>query len=290
MIPRPSVLTWEDQKAPRSADWQIEHDLMMSRVLVEIFSHEQLSKTLMFRGGTALGKLHFDLPQRFSEDLDLVQIESEPIKDSIQYPLLHEVMDKLPLELAKYGPSDIGYSYFFDFEVWDPAVEKSRLKVEINTREHFTLLDPEYLCFEVSTDWFEGTANVKTYPLIEILAHKLLSLYDRKKGRDLFDLWYATREDLVDSKRILSCYKGYIKKARQAGTISRAEFERNLSEKIRDTEFRNDIRPLLREGIEYNIDRAAWMIYNQYIKSIGGDPYRGEDNFFVKEETEDGSK
>jgi len=284
MIPRPSILLWEDQEAPWLENWQIEHDLMMSRVLVEIFSHKLLSESLLFRGGTALGKLHFSKPHRFSEDLDLVQIEPGPIKQSIQKPLLHEVMDELPLELKKYGPSDLGYSYFFDFDVRDPAVDKSRLKIEINTREHFTILNPLCIPYQVSTDWFEGTAKIRTHPAAEMMAHKLLALYDRKKGRDLFDLWYGYKMDLAKPQQVLSCYEEYVEEAREAGDISLAQFEENLSGKIRDAEFREDTKPLLREGIEYEIDKAVRIVHEQFVSLLDGDPYQGEGNVFREDE------
>lgn len=280
MIPRPSILAWEHEEAPWTEDWQIEHDLMMSRVLIEIFSHQELSERLIFRGGTALGKLHFSPTHRFSEDLDLVQLKPGPIKETVQYPLLHEVMEDLPLEHAKFDSSERGYSYFFDFDVVDRNVEKSRLKIEINTREHFTLLDPEHQVHRVSTDWFEGKTRVRTYQLTEMMAHKLISLYDRKKGRDLFDLWYVTCENLVSPENVLSCYEEYVKKTRDAGQISRAEFEQNLSGKMKDPTFREDVNPLLRPEIDYDINEAINLIHEQYIESMKGEPYKGEDNYF----------
>ncbi len=281
MIPQPSVLTWEQDQAPWTEDWQIEHDLMMSRVLIEIFSHEPLSNRLIFRGGTALGKLHLNPPHRFSEDLDLVQLKPGPIKDSVQYPLLHEVMEDLPMDHAKFKSGKHSYTYHFDFDVRDPAVDKSRLKIEINTREHFSLRDPEEHSFRISTDWFEGEADIRTYQLTELMAHKLISLYDRKKGRDLFDLWYVTRENLVPPGEVLSCYDEYVAKTRDAGRISRAEFEKNLTEKIDDPTFREDVFPLLREGIDYNIDDAVFEIHRKYIRPMKGGRYSGDDNLFL---------
>jgi len=275
MIPRPSVISWEEQQAPWQEDWQIEHDLMMSRVLVEIYSHASLSENLLFHGGTALGKLYFNPPHRFSVDLDFVQIEQGPIKETIQYPLLHEVMDTLPLKLAKYGPSNIGYKYFFDFDVWDPSVENSRIKIEINTREHFTVKNPKSLEYNVSTEWFEGGSKIKTYNLEEMLAHKLVSLYDRKKGRDLFDLWYASENANLNNKSILSCYRDYIEATREGGHITRAQYEGNLSRKLNDPSFAEDVRPLLREELEYNSKLAADRIHREYLRFLSGDPYSG---------------
>ncbi len=77
MIPRDYITEWRVE-APCVQDSQVEQDLVISRALVEIFSHPLLSKSLAFRGGTALYKLHIRPAARYSEDIDLVQIEAEP--------------------------------------------------------------------------------------------------------------------------------------------------------------------------------------------------------------------
>ena len=50
-------------------DIQVEQDLILSRILMEIFSDPFLNKELAFRGGTALHKLFFSPPARYSEDI-----------------------------------------------------------------------------------------------------------------------------------------------------------------------------------------------------------------------------
>ncbi len=77
MIPRDYITEWRAE-APWVQDSQVEQDLVISRALVEIFSHPLLSESLAFRGGTALYKLHIRPAARYSEDIDLVQIEAEP--------------------------------------------------------------------------------------------------------------------------------------------------------------------------------------------------------------------
>ena len=75
MIPRAHITAWRS-KAPWSTDAQVEQDLVISRVIVELFSDELLAREVAFRGGTALHKLHFDPPSRYSEDVDLVQVNA----------------------------------------------------------------------------------------------------------------------------------------------------------------------------------------------------------------------
>ena len=80
MIPRDYITEWREE-APWIEDAQVEQDLVISRALVDIFSHDVLRDALAFRGGTALYKLFLKPPARYSEDIDLVQINAEPAGD-----------------------------------------------------------------------------------------------------------------------------------------------------------------------------------------------------------------
>jgi predicted nucleotidyltransferase component of viral defense system len=47
----------------------VEKDFWVTWVLCKIFTHEELSNILMFKGGTSLLKI-FNIIERFSEDID----------------------------------------------------------------------------------------------------------------------------------------------------------------------------------------------------------------------------
>ena len=83
MIPRPHVALWQDH-APWRQFFQVEQDLVVCRVLVELFSDEFLSDHLAIRGGTALHKLYLNPAPRYSEDIDLVQVKPGPVKPIMQ--------------------------------------------------------------------------------------------------------------------------------------------------------------------------------------------------------------
>ena len=72
MIPQAYITEWQNE-APWQSDDQIEQDLIISRIIVELYNNEFLKEELLFRGGTALTKLFLDEPLRYSEDLDFVQ-------------------------------------------------------------------------------------------------------------------------------------------------------------------------------------------------------------------------
>jgi len=65
------------QTVPWSDNKMVEQDLIISRLLVELFNHPKISDSLAFRGGTAIYKLFASHPVRYSEDIDLVQIKAE---------------------------------------------------------------------------------------------------------------------------------------------------------------------------------------------------------------------
>ena len=80
MIPQADIVAWR-QFAPWADDAMVEQDLVLSRAVVEIFSDATLAGGLALRGGTALHKLVLVPPRRYSEDIDLVQVQPGPIGD-----------------------------------------------------------------------------------------------------------------------------------------------------------------------------------------------------------------
>jgi hypothetical protein len=96
VIPRDYITAWRAE-APWVEDFQVEQDLVVSRALVEIFSHRDLKEVLAFRGGTALYKLHLKPAARYSEDIDLVQTEAGPAGP---------MMDASPVS-AEEGPRSV---------------------------------------------------------------------------------------------------------------------------------------------------------------------------------------
>ncbi len=85
-----------------------------------------------------------------------------------------------------------------------------------------------------------------TFQLDEFLGSKLRALYQRKKGRDLFDLWTAAGRTAVNPDRLVECFLRFLE--HDGLRVSRAEFESNLIEKLTDTEFTGDVaQRVLRE-------------------------------------------
>lgn len=267
MIPAAYIKEWR-QNAPWQRSDQVEQDLIISRALVEIFNHPALAGNLAFRGGTALFKLHLS-PVRYSEDIDLVQVSPGPIG-----PMMDALQEKLNSWLGipkrKQAQGRITMTYRFASEDGLPL----KLKVEINSREHFTVLGLENRILDIRSRWFSGSASILTYQLDELMGTKVRALYQRKKGRDLFDLWQAFTKSNAQPGRVIDCFLRYMEQENHK--VSRAEFEENLLQKLADPGFADDVRPLLIPDTAFDFQAAADYLLNQLLPMLPGDPWQGK--------------
>ena len=240
MIPAQNIVAWGNV-VPWADQRQVEQDLIISRALVEIFSDDMLCNALRIRGGTALNKLHFPAPLRYSEDIDMVRTAAGPIG-----PILDRLRVVLEpwLGRAQFDQSPVAPKFRFRAEAEDGSGVPIRLKIEINTREIEAFDGPAALPLEILNPWFSGEAAISTFSREEMLATKLRALLQRDKGRDLYDLAYALEvfEDLnVD--RIVEMFGRYLGLSGQA--ISRAQAEERMFAKLAKPRFLLDVRPLL---------------------------------------------
>jgi predicted nucleotidyltransferase component of viral defense system len=100
----------------------------------------------------------------------------------------------------------------------------------------------------------------------ELLGTKLRALYQRKKGRDLFDIWYGLIQGDVRPDKIIESWRIYIGK--EGNRISRKEFLNNMDEKISDSEFRGDINGLLRPGLSYDIEKSYEIVRKEILEHL----------------------
>lgn len=268
MIPIDFITEWR-QIAPWPSNEQVEQDLIISRAIVEIFSQEQISKRLAWRGGTALHKLYLLSTPRYSEDIDLVQIDAKPIGDTLD--ILRRVLDPWlgePHRVFKEGRVNLVYRFFSE----RPPIVRLRFKIEINTCEHYSECGYVKLPFAVESKWFIGSASVTTYTLDELVGTKLRAFYQRKKGRDLFDIWVALQHSDLNPDRVLNCFNRCMLES--GHSVSRAQFEENMENKRTDPQFTNDIAPLLSPGTKWDLDAATDAVIRHLISRIPGDPWR----------------
>jgi predicted nucleotidyltransferase component of viral defense system len=225
--------------APWPEDNQIEQDLILSRLMIEIANHDLLGGELAMRGGTCLHKLHLPAPLRYSEDLDYVRRTKSgigPVLDA-----LREIATAIGLE---DGGSDFrGPMVHARFDAAPTSgVGLIRVKVEVNIVETDPLLRRVALPLSVRSPWWGGDAEISTFAVEELLGTKLRALYQRSKGRDLFDLWLALNEVDVDGEKVIDALGHYM--GENAFTFP--ELRANLQAKLCDRDFAADPAQLAR--------------------------------------------
>jgi len=263
VIPHAHITAWR-ATAPWSTAAQVEQDLVICRALVALFEDDLLAREVAFRGGTALHKLHIDPPARYSEDIDLVQVDAGSIG-----PIMGAMRARLDPWLGaprwKQTQGRATFHYRFDSEA--RPVTPLKLKIEINTREHFCVLGLHHMSFRVDSPWYAGATDVLTYRPEELLGTKLRALYQRKKGRDLFDLNEAlVRLPRLDVDAVVACFSRYMEHDGQR--VSRTQFERNLAAKVADERFHRDVPPILAAGRSFDLHLAHERIRQTLIARL----------------------
>jgi hypothetical protein len=268
MIPENFVQQWR-QNAPWQLLAMVEQDLIISRALVELYNNPIVRGALVFRGGTALNKLYLQPPARYSEDIDFVQNKAEPIGKVIT--AIRHALD-FWLGEPKRKLTERSVKLIYRYQALDNTPAK--LKIEINTTEHFQVEPLKHVDFKINSEWFNDETKIITYQLDELMGTKLRALYQLRKGRDLFDLWLVLKNKLVNPKQVVAIFSAYGKHNQEI--ISRAMFEKNITEKEAHPDFAHDMNVLLAPTINWPIDEAFTLVKSELISLIAGESWRGE--------------
>jgi predicted nucleotidyltransferase component of viral defense system len=119
----------------------------------------------------------------------------------------------------------------------------------------------------VDNPWHSGAADIVSYEIEELLGTKLRALYQRRKGRDLFDLSEAlTRLEHLDREKVVACFARYLDHDGQR--VTRAEFEHNLAEKVVDEMFLSDVPPLLALGASFDAADALDRVLAAFVSRL----------------------
>lgn len=239
MIPAANIAAWR-RKAPWPEDNQVEQDLILSRFMVEIADDELLGPELTMRGGTCLHKLRLPEPLRYSEDLDYVRRTRSGIKEHLR--ALREIASNLGLE--EHDTAQQGQMVHARFDATPTSgVGRIRVKIEVNVVEVDPLFDRVAIPLIVDSPWWKGGAEIATFTTEELLGTKLRALYQRSKGRDLFDLWHALTALDPDDDRIVAALNHYM----GTDAFTFPELRKNLGAKLEDRDFRADLTQLVTE-------------------------------------------
>jgi len=257
---------------PWAAQYQVEQDLLLCRAMVALFDDTFLASQIAMRGGTLLHKVHLAPAARYSEDIDLVVVGTRP-EGHIRRAIRRVLVDVLgtpktsawnTIKLAirnSTKPSRVLRMTYSARSIIEPN-RTLEIVVEANVTER----KPHRAVVEMPFDFpFRGKAvhtRIKGFDIHEMLGTKLRALFQHKRGRDLFDLYWALTKSPspVSPAAIIDSFQHYMKQ--EGTTAGRDEFIVILEDHLKDRGFCSDMQPLLRAGIAYDPQTAG-----RYVKT-----------------------
>lgn len=118
--------------------------------------------------------------------------------------------------------------------------------------------------YSVASSWYSGSSDVLTFSVDELLATKIRALYQRSKGRDLFDFWLALTQLGVNGSGVVDAFEPY----RPSG-YTRKDAIANLRDKLNRQAFRDDLRALVSTWPDdYDVDSAAELVIDGVLRLI----------------------
>ena len=257
MIPQNDIVKWSiEHKWPTRE--QVEQDLLLSQAMCEISNDEILKQELVLRGGTSFHKLFLPRPLRYSEDLDYVRVSGGGIG---------EIMKCLTALGGRLGYNVSTKMGVYPKVFWKSTAESGvplKIKIEVNTFERSPSLPLITKHHEIDTAWCKTSAEIQVFQVEELVATKIRALYQRSKGRDLFDFWLALDLLKLDPEKIIAAFEPY-----RPESISSAKLIRNLEVKLEDRSFLEDLNNLVASNdLGYDTYSAGRLVIEKILTRL----------------------
>jgi len=258
---------------------QVEQDLLLCRAMTALFDDAFLKTQIAMRGGTLLHKVHLAPASRYSEDIDLVVIGDRPdehVRKAINRVLLNVLgrptssawqAVKLAVRNA-VKPSKVLRVIYRVPSVADPRGMPLEIVIEANVTERKSYRPISLLPFSYLFRDEMVATTVNGFEIHEMLGTKMRALFQRRRGRDLFDLYWALTEaeTPVNPAEIIELFLYYLQ---QEGTVAtRDEFIGLLQSHLNDRGFLTDMNALLRTGIAYDPVVAGDYVIGSLLKLL----------------------
>ena len=260
VIAHQSVVPWPSQV-------QVEQDLLLCRAMVALFDDSFLQSQIAMRGGTLLHKVHLAPPSRYSEDIDLVVVGNRPEShvrkalDRVLSGVLGTTKQSVWSDLKLAIRNTVKPSRVLRMTFAIPSLMEPGTNLEIVVEANVTERTPHRPIVEIPFEFPFRDALVRTqikgYEIHEMLGTKLRALFQRRRGRDLFDLYWAlTRaKPPVVPATIIESFQHYLRLERSVA--GRTEFVTILDAHLADRGFCSDMNQLLRAGVVYDSQQAG---------------------------------
>lgn len=213
-------------------DQQIEKDYILSWILFGISKLDQLSKTIVFKGGTALKKVYFK-NYRFSEDLDFTLLNAELPNEQI-FAWFREVFEfikdeaNIPLEIIDNNEHEDGGINFYISYLGPLGGQgnNKRVKVDISRSERLVF---EPIMNDIFIDYSDLEEHqLLCYPLEEVLVEKMRSVMQRMQARDFYDIWYLLEVHEMEADYYISEFEAKCK----CKELIHSDFPKKLDERL----------------------------------------------------------
>jgi len=246
---------------------QVEQDLLLCRAMAALFGDPFLKTQIAMRGGTLLHKVHLAPAVRYSEDIDLVVYGDRPedhVAKAIRRvlrPVLGAPVGSLWESLRLAIRNTVRPSRILRLTYSVPAVAEPGSRLEIVVEANVTERTPHRpivgLPFAYRFRDESVMATLNGYDLHEMLGTKLRALFQRRRGRDLFDLYWALMraQPAVEPALVVESFRHYL--AQEGGSAGRSEFVALLDAHLADRGFCSDMESLLRTGEHYDPQEAG---------------------------------
>ena len=263
---------------PWSAQYQVEQDLLLCRAMAALFHDAFLSSQIAMRGGTLLHKVHLAPASRYSEDIDLVVVGDRP-EDHVRRAIRRVLADVLgPPKTSVWGTLTLAIrnavqpSKVLRMTYSLPSIIEPGRMLDIVVEANVTERRPHRAVVEMPFSFpFRDEpirTRIKGYDIHEMLGTKMRAMFQRKRGRDLFDLYWALTKSPtpVDPSAIIESFQHYMQQ--EGTTAGRAEFIEILEAHLLDRGFCADMGPLLRSGIIYAPQAAGKFVKANLLKLL----------------------
>lgn len=257
---------------------QVEQDLLLCRAMASIFNDRFLREQVAMRGGTLLHKIYLAPPSRFSEDIDLVVFGDRP-EDHIRKALRRVLAEVLgspkasawnTISLAVRNTLRPSRILRMTYAV-PPVIEQGpalQIVVEANVTERTSHSPIAKLPFEFHFRRDSVSMSINGHDIHEMLGTKMRALFQRRRGRDLFDLYWALEHGTppVDPAAVVDSFLYYL--SQEEAQVVREEFITILDSHVSDRGFRSDTDHLLRAGVQYDPYRAGECIRTKLLSRL----------------------
>lgn len=177
-----------------------EKNYVNSWILYAIYTGP-FDESLVFKGGTALSKLHFPELWRFSEDLDFTATEPlSDVADDLDEALTAiEAVSGITFTLTSVHVAGDPVEYAQAKVQYDAVLgQKNTTDIDITCNESviYSVVDHEHSYEDIPS------VTIPTYSIEEIFVEKLRSLYQRARARDYYDIYRLLDQEQFDNQVI----------------------------------------------------------------------------------------